>query len=165
MIHREPKMIEVAGFTVAGLSVRTLNRDEFNPDTAKLPVFWEHYVSSGQAEKTANRLPDSPIYGVYSDYESDANGFYTVTAGVQITQEATESGLDVIAIQKGNYLYFEATGPIPEVLISTWGRIWDYFEDNPMYRRSFNTDYELYLGPEYIAVCIGVNNEMVKAKK
>ncbi|WP_298627555.1 GyrI-like domain-containing protein, partial [uncultured Legionella sp.] len=104
MYHLEPKMIGVEEFCVAGLSVRTLNRDEFNSDTAKLPAFWEHYISSGQAEKTMNRVPDSPIYGVYSHYESDANGFYKVTAGVQVIQKENAPGINFIEIKKGNYL-------------------------------------------------------------
>lgn len=158
MVYSEPKLTEIDGFTVAGLSVRTINSDEFNPNMAKLPAFWGGFLSSGISEKIPNRLHDSSIYGVYSQYASDANDYYTVTAGVQITDKNNQLDYDVVEIQQGTYLVFEARGKIPEVLIQTWGRIWDYFNHCTNYERCFNTDFEVYLGPEQIAVYIGVTS-------
>ncbi|PTT26929.1 effector binding domain-containing protein, partial [Pseudomonas sp. HMWF021] len=54
------------------------------------------------------------------------------------------------------YLVFEAQGPLPDAVISTWGRIWEFFEQNPQIQRRYATDYEAYTGPESVAVYIGV---------
>ncbi|MHA6575455.1 GyrI-like domain-containing protein [Pseudomonas yamanorum] len=77
----EPKTTRVSGFFVSGLAVRTMNCDELNQKTAKTPGLWVQFFSGGIADKTPDRLPDTPIFGVYSTYESDATGSYNVTAG------------------------------------------------------------------------------------
>jgi predicted transcriptional regulator YdeE len=156
MIDAEPKIQEVKEFTVAGVSVRTINDDEFNPQKAKLPKLWDNFLGSGLAEKIPNRLPETPVFGVYSNYDSDATGFYTVTAGVNIIPESNNENWDTLIIQSGTYLVFEAIGIIPQIVINTWNQIWLYFENNPKYRRNFISDFEMYLGTEEIAIYIGV---------
>ena len=158
MIYPKPKMIEIDGFTVSGLSVCTINRDEFNPQTAKLPQLWRDFFSTGFAEKIPNRLPQSPVFGVYSNYASDATDFYTVTAGVSISSAVTDAKLNSINIQPGHYLVFKDKGDMPQVIIKTWERIWMYFESNPNHQRRFGTDFEVYQSADEIAIHIGIIN-------
>ncbi len=70
-----PTLKYVTGFTVMGFSTETQNTDEFNEKTAKLPSLWQQFYASDLAA-------NANIFEVYSDYESDANGLYTVTVGV-----------------------------------------------------------------------------------
>jgi predicted transcriptional regulator YdeE len=150
----EPKTTRVSGFFVSGLAVRTMNCDELNQKTAKIPGLWVQFFSGGIADKIPDRLPDTPIFGVYSTYESDAAGSYNVTAGVSVTTLNTD--FDSVEIQGGKYLVFDAIGPMPAAVIQTWALIWTYFEEHPQVKRSFLTDFESYCGPEEVQIHIGV---------
>ena len=143
----QPTLKSISSFAVGGFQVRTLNSYEFNLDTAKLPALWGKFSNSHLARK-------SPCFGVYSDYESDANGQYNVTVGV--LDESSNPDLDIIAIQAGKYLVFTHQGPMPTAVIETWKQIWHYFAAEPAYQRNFITDFEAYTGPDEVAIHIGV---------
>lgn len=74
----QPLVIQLPGFYVAGQTVRTTNQDETRPETAKIPALWSDFFATS---------PATPVYGVYSNYASDAGGPFDVTAG-----SAAESG-------------------------------------------------------------------------
>ncbi|WP_285578171.1 GyrI-like domain-containing protein [Geothrix limicola] len=150
-----PKLTNVSPFSVTGISVRTINRDEFNPTTAKLPNLWARFYGNGVTGQVPNQAPGSSVFGVYSDYESDATGFYSVTAGMA-TSGPTSSEFTTVSIEEGRYLVFENRGPMPQAVIDTWGIIWAYFENNTEFIRSYTTDFEEYRGPDQIAIHIGV---------
>ncbi len=152
----EPTTTHVSHSIVSGLTVRTTNRDEFNPETAKIPTLWSRFFSSDIPDKIPNRLPDAPFLGVYSAYESDASGPYDITAGVTVT--TLNPDFSNIEIQEGSYLVFEAIGPMPAAVIQTWTSVWTYFEQHPHVKRSFLTDFELYCGPEKVQIHIGVES-------
>ena len=142
-----PTLKYVASFTVTGLNVRTQNSDEFNEKTAKLPSLWQQFYSSDLAD-------NANIFEVYSDYESDANGLYTVTVGV--TDDSKHTEFSSVEIQAGNYLVFQGTGPMPSTVVETWKQIWDYFEIESEYQRSFISDFEAYSGSDKVAIYIGI---------
>lgn len=142
-----PTLKHVESFTVTGFSVRTQNKDEFNEETAKLPSLWQQFYTSELAT-------NAHIYGVYSDYDSDANGFYTVTAGIESSDAQTK--LSTVTIQAGNYLVFQGTGPMPAAVVETWKRVWAFFGTNTEHRRNYINDFEEYSGSEQIAIYIGL---------
>ena len=142
-----PTVKQVESFIVTGFSVRTQNKDEFNEKTAKLPNLWQQFYASELAT-------NANIYGVYSNYDSDANGFYTVTAGAESTDAQTE--LSAVTIQAGNYLIFQGTGPMPTTVVETWKRVWEFFEKNTEYRRNFISDFEAYSGSDQVEIYIGL---------
>jgi predicted transcriptional regulator YdeE len=142
-----PRVKYVESFIVTGFSVRTQNNDEFNENTAKLPSLWQNFYTS---ELAAN----ANIFGVYSNYDSDANGPYTVTAGVASFPESTP--LSSVTIQTGNYLVFQGSGPMPAIVVATWKRVWEFFETNTEYRRHFISDFEAYSGSDEVAIYIGL---------
>jgi predicted transcriptional regulator YdeE len=144
----------VEGFLVSGLRARTKNSDEFNPTTAQIPRLWGHFFSEGLMDKIPERIANSPIYGVYSSYESDANGQYDLTAGVATS--APSGDFSHAVIQAGQYLVFEVRGAMPAAVIQAWGQVWAYFEQNIQIKRSFISDYEAYLGPNEVHIYIGV---------
>ena len=143
----QPIVKQVESFIVAGLSVRTQNSDEFNEKTAKLPSLWQQFYTSELAT-------NANIFGVYSDYESDANGLYTTTVGVRDNTERTK--LTTVTVQAGNYLVFEGAGPMPSTLVKTWKQVWNYFEIENNYQRCFISDFEAYSGSDEVAIYIGV---------
>ncbi len=150
----ETKLIEIQPFTVSGISVRTLNSDEAQPLKAKLPGLWGQFFGQGLADKTPNKLAESPVYGVYSAYESDASGQYSVTAGVSVSKASPE--FESIAVSGGRYLVFEAKGPMPQVIIETWAVVGSFFERSKEFKRAFTTDFEEYRGSDEVAIHIAV---------
>ena len=154
--NKEPKLICLDGFSVTGLSVRTANRDEFNPTTAKLPNLWQRFFSEQIADIIPNRIPGSPILGVYSNYESNTEGLYTVTAGVKSENQSNSSEFCTIAVLPGNYLVFENQGVTPHIVVETWKNVWNYFESETKFTRCYKTDFEMYKGMDDIAIYIGV---------
>lgn len=143
----QPTMKQVESFTVTGFSVRTQNSDEFNEQTAKLPSLWQQFYTSDLAT-------NANIFEVYSNYDSDANGPYTVTVGIQSDHAQTQ--LSAVTIQAGNYLVFQGTGPMPATVVETWKRVWAFFEENTEHQRNFISDFESYNGPDQVAIYIGL---------
>ncbi|MFJ3006641.1 GyrI-like domain-containing protein [Pseudomonas fluorescens] len=148
------KRQQIDAFTVAGLRVRTTNATEHQPETAKIGPMWGRFFGEELAETIPGKSANSAIYGVYSAYESDASGEFDVTAGVAVN--APTKDFESVLIESGEYLVFEAQGTLPDAVISTWGKIWKFFEENPQIQRRYATDFEAYTGPESVSVCIGV---------
>lgn len=140
-VEIEPRLISIAPFQVQGISARTANRDEADPSKAKLPGLWHSFYEKGIVD-TVSPCTDSAIYGVYSDYESDAKGFYTLTAGVKAEESLTERA--TVKVNGGGYLVFESRGPLPQIVIDTWQAVWRYFENSTSYKRRYTTDFERY---------------------
>ncbi|MBV8570777.1 MAG: GyrI-like domain-containing protein, partial [Acidobacteriaceae bacterium] len=67
----EPKMKQLSAFLVAGTTVRTVNKDEERPESAKLPGLWSRFYAEALAAEVPHAIAESPIYGVYHDYEAD----------------------------------------------------------------------------------------------
>lgn len=143
----QPTMKQVESFTVTGFSVRTQNKDEFNGKTAKLPNLWQQFYTSELAT-------NGNIVSVYSNYDSDATGLYTVTVGIKSQPVLTQCYS--VTIQAGNYLVFQGIGPMPATVIEIWKQVWNFFEGNKEYRRNFMSDFEVYSGSDQVAIYIGL---------
>ena len=148
------KQLEVLPFRVSGLRVRTLNAAEQQTATARIGPMWGRFFSEGLYEKIPGKTPDSLVYGVYSNYESDASGSFDVLAGVRVNEP--EAQYASIEVQGGQYLVFDAQGAMPGAVIEAWGRVWGYFEAHPQIKRRFATDFEAYTGPDSVALHIGI---------
>lgn len=64
--------------TISGLKIRTKNADEMNPKTAKIGALWQTFFTDAMPT-----LEPTPLYGVYTNYESDARGEFDVLVGVE----------------------------------------------------------------------------------
>jgi predicted transcriptional regulator YdeE len=148
----EPTRQHQDAFRVAGISVRTTNREEGTPDTARIRALWQRFFGEQTYASTPHRTADTRIFSVYSAYESDAHGAFDVTAGVAVSK-----GADSVAIEAGDYLVFTGQGEMPHMVIATWQRIWQYFEAHPDVVRSYRSDFEAYEGPDKVAIHIGVS--------
>jgi len=143
------KKVQLESKTISGLKVRTTNEAEMNPETAKIGQMWGAFF-----KKIAPTLEENTsVYGVYTNYESDAFGEFDVIAGSDMKNEE----LETVTLYEGNYLCFEAKGEMPQAVIETWGKIWTYFSDeNCSEKRVFKTDFELYLEQDKAEIYIGV---------
>ncbi len=155
-VMSEPQLKDVPAFLVSGITVSTLNGDEAAPETAKLPGLWGRFYSEALAADIPHALKDSPIYGVYHDYESDYRARFRVTAGVAVSAPANGTGFDTIHVPAASYVVFTGRGPMPNVVIETWQSVWNFFETSSNFKRKYTVDFELYAGADEVAIHIAV---------
>ncbi|RZL94362.1 MAG: AraC family transcriptional regulator [Variovorax sp.] len=147
----QPQLQRHDAFSIAGLTVRTSNREESDSQVARIGQLWSRFFDERVYEKTPHRVYDMRLYGVYSGYESDAQGAFDLTAGV-----AVSGGPSAVRIEAGDYLVFTGQGEMPQMVLAVWQSIWQYFEQHPDVRRTYRSDFEAYSGPDQVAIHIGV---------
>ena len=146
------KKIKLTSKVITGLKTRTKNSDEMNPKIAKIGSLWQNFFA--KLVPTLEK-PTVPMYGVYTNYESDAMGEFDLLVGVENLKESDK--LTSVTLKEGNYLCFESKGEMPQAIIETWGEIWAYFSDkNCTEKRAYGTDFELYLSQSEAEIYIGV---------
>jgi predicted transcriptional regulator YdeE len=147
------KLVEVEEKIIRGLSVRTTNTNEMNPSTGRIGPLWKAFDDQVEVDyKNGNR-----VYGVYFDYQSDEKEAYSVLAGTDQLDANSSTELQTITIQKGKYLMFAAQGDIPQIIVTTWGSVWDYFsKPDAGYTRLYTTDFEYYVNQNAIELFIAV---------
>ena len=150
------KTVDIEEKVIYGMSVRTTNANEMNPETAKIGKTWQKFDN----EVTVDYQNGERVYGVYFNYESDANGEFNVLAGY----EKSNNSLDNAIIQKGKYLIFEAKAKTEDdnariqAVIETWGKVWQYFNNEKSeYKRAYQTDFEYYKNQTDIDIYISID--------
>ncbi|OMD73995.1 GyrI-like domain-containing protein [Paenibacillus odorifer] len=156
--------VEKAKMTLAGVSIRTTNEAEMGPDGG-LSQLWETYFQSNVAGQIATVNPEY-IYALYTDYESDASGAYTVVIGHEVAEERhlegsqleegeleenepdeselEENQFTYAAVPESKYMVFTTKkGPVFEVVAQAWGEIWAYFKESGEVR-TYTGDFEIY---------------------
>jgi predicted transcriptional regulator YdeE len=146
---------EIDEKVIYGMATRTTNANEMDSETAKIGETWLKFDN----EVTVDYQGGERVFGVYYNYESDANGEFDVLAGY----EKENSFLDKIIIQKGKYLVFEARAKTPDdnariqAVIEMWGEVWKFFGDeNSEYKRAYKTDFEYYKSQADINIYISI---------
>lgn len=145
------KVRKIEKLMVAGLSVVTNNKNETNPESAKIGKLWEDYQDKNILGATFNKAKKSSMYGVYSDYASDVDGDYKVTVAVEVTKPK-----NAIVIENQRYLVFSKDGDLPDVVVDCWKEIWDYFANKPEYERAYTIDFEKYTREDGIEIYISI---------
>jgi len=153
----DPRLETVESFEVAGLMIRTNNEQELDPDTSQVSAVWNEFFDGGTYDHLREEDEDPPLHGVYSDYETGADGPWTLTVGVAAS-EATADDADAatIMVAGGEYLVWEAEGDLEDIVPATWEDITDYFDDNPPYVRAFGTDFERFIDGTRLEVYVSV---------
>ena len=147
------KTIQVDEKEIKGISVRTKNANEMNPETSRIGGLWQKFY----ANIAPNLKDKATVFAVYYDYESDASGEYSVLAGSDKIEESYNKNLEKASIHNGKYMLFEAKGDLPQAVIDTWSKIWDFFSsDDAGYQRAYSTDFELYKSQNEIEIYIAV---------
>ena len=137
---------------IIGLKERTKNEDEMNLQRAKIGALWQNFF-----ENIMPTLGETPptLYGVYSNYESDAHGEFDVLVGAEGVELAKSR--EEVVLEEGTYLCFESNGELPQAVIDTWGKIWNYFADEKCQeKRAYKTDFEKYISQNEAKIYIGI---------
>lgn len=156
-----PELVDIPASThITGLSVRTSNARERDPATAALPSLWSRFTAA-QAKQVRGDLPASPVYSVYTEYESDVNGAYTVVLGREdVFPDPPESAERTVIVPARRYLVFSSTGEMPDAVLNGWQHVWTYFSRPDVPKRAFTTDFEYYnpAQPSTVRIYIAVRD-------
>lgn len=123
---------------ITGISVRTNNSD---PNMGAMIVeLWNRFYSNGIVETLKEKK--APVFGVYTEYESDEKGDYTVIAGCETEKisekERVSPEYKCCRIPAGCYAKFTVEGNGEEVA-AAWREIWQM-----NLSRTFESDFEEY---------------------
>jgi predicted transcriptional regulator YdeE len=130
---------------VVGIRTRTRNADETNPQTARIGALWGRFMQEHVEDRIAHRATPR-VLAVYSDYESDHDGPYSLTIGCEVSRlEPLPEGLVSVAVPAGRYARLRSQkGSIPGIVIEAWQRVWSAGPETLGGERAFLADFEVY---------------------
>jgi len=147
------KIVNLEKKEITGISTRTSNSKEMNPQTAKIGALHQKF----DATSTVNYKDGARVYGVYYNYDSNHSGEYSVLAGADRVEKSISENLETVTLPAGSYMVFSAQGKVPEIVIETWAKVWSYFsQGDTKYKRSYATDFEYYKYQNEVEIYIAV---------
>jgi len=153
----QPVVVTTDAFPVVGVRTRTTHRIEAVTQTARIPVLWRRFFVDDVSAKIPERLPVSDVIAVYTDYENDDHGPYSLLIGHKVgTLDRTPKGMAGVLVPAGRYLCFTANGPLPETSVAAWQEIRQFFALSHEYERAYTVDYEVHR-PDTIEIYVAVN--------
>lgn len=143
----QSKKTTLPTLTLVGIIARTSNKNEMDPNNAKIGRTLGAYFGQQLATKLQHRTNPGVTYCVYTEYESNEHGDYTYFVGEQVTSIADQdlSLFNVLTIPASDYQLFSTEpGSMPGVVINAWQKIW--VMDAPALggKRKYIADFELY---------------------
>ena len=131
---------------IIGLETRTRNQDERTPATTRIPLLWERFFKEQVAERVPHKATPAHMLEIYTDYESDDHGVYSVLLAYEVT-DLTEvpTGMVARTLPASTYAVFTSDrGPLFQVVQQAWGQIWSMDEAQLGGQRAFRADFEVY---------------------
>jgi predicted transcriptional regulator YdeE len=141
--------VKLGEIKLVGISVRTKNQDEFNPETAKIGKTFGQFLSQKLGDKIKNRKNPGVLFSVYTDYESNEHGGYTYFLGEEVTHfddlSILNHGLKALTISAAKYQKFTTeSGSLPGVVVQAWMEIWKMSPKDFDEERAYQADFEIY---------------------
>ena len=131
-----------------GITTRTNNAHIFEADPSTNPIAATvtQYFHGGLSQSIPHRAKPGTTYCAYTDYESDLNGDYTYFIGEEVTSfDDVPEGFSTLTIPPQKYAKFtNSPGPMPDVCVNLWQKIWKMEPLELGSERGFRTDLELY---------------------
>lgn len=129
-----------------GLTARTNNKNEMNPQTSKIGELAGRFWSLGLANQIPHRKNPNVTLSVYTEYDSNEHGDYTYFIGEEVSSfENMPSDLQKLTIPASKYQKFTTpSGKMPEVVINAWQKIWKMTSDDFGGERAYIADFEVY---------------------
>jgi len=158
VLYEKMEAVEIDEKVLYGLKQRTCNSDEMNYESAKIAPLWKKFDTLIDVDYKGGER----VYGVYTNYESDATGPFDVYASYD-GAEVKSANLQKVVIKAGKYLVFKECVQTPDdtarvkAIIEAWSRVWNYFsQEESKYKRAFNTDFEYYRDATHIELYISI---------
>lgn len=155
-----PDFIYLEEKKVAGIGCRTSNQLEAS-GKGNIPKLWGEFYG----RQVGNSIPNKKngyILGVYTNYETDVNGTYTMMIGSEVyTEQDGPSSLIHTTLPASKYAVFSSEkGRVAEVVPKAWASVWEWFRQSNI-KRAYKADFELYdersINPENAIVEIYVS--------
>ena len=138
------RIVERTSLRVVGIQARTNNADEA-AGRGRIPGLWKRYYGEMVSDRLPRGVRRDRVYEVYSDYESDHTGAYSVLIGVEVPlDEPAPEGLAAVTIPAASYIVTPAEGEIPQAVQQAWDRVWNHFAMAGTPTRAFSVDFEEY---------------------
>jgi predicted transcriptional regulator YdeE len=152
----QPVDVSAGDTLVAGIKVRTTHRIEAVAQTAKIPALWRRFFVDKLGDQIPDRLPDPAVRAVYSEYEREDSGPFSVVLGHQVTTlEHVPMGMSGVWLLPGRYLRFDVAGQPFEHPADAWQEIRRYFSLSHEYERAYTADYEIH-GADGVAIYVSI---------
>lgn len=142
----QPTGVQMPEIKLVGITVRTSNKAEFDPATAKIGPCVLRYFQQQVADKILHRKNPGTTISAFTDYESDYTGEYTYFIGEEVSSsENIPEDLESHIIPPQTYTKFTTEpGPMPSVVINAWQEIWKMSPEDLGGQRRYHTDFEVY---------------------
>lgn len=124
---------------IVGISVRT-SLAEASKD---IPATWERFFREGVLETLPRDPGDAALYAVYTDYESDFAGPYTMVLGVAVPEDAkVPAGRRRVTLPAGPYATFALEGDPSRIVWGAWQHVNGSWPERAL--RRYVADFERY---------------------
>lgn len=129
-----------------GITARTNNEAEMNLPKARIGALLAQYHGDSIPKKTPNRLTPNKGFCAYTNYDSNEDGDYTFFIGEEVDEFSnTSPDLTSLTIPNQSYIRFTTeAGPMPQIVIQAWQKIWGMTSEDLGGERSYITDFEVY---------------------
>lgn len=152
-----PERVTLPEKLIIGISTRTRNELEASSDTSTITNLWSRFWGENIGEQIPNPMPQPVLYGLYTEYESDQNGDFTLVVGMASSDASgLPETMKAVRTMAGKYLLFKREGKMPDVVFRTWQEVWTYFEENDDVQRAFTTDFEEYVDQSGVSIYIAL---------
>lgn len=140
------ELINKQEIKLVGLTARTNNKNEMNPQTPKIGALAGCFWSQNIADQISNRKNPSVTLSVYTEYDSNEHGDYTYFIGEEVSSfENVPADLQKLTIPATKYQKFTTpAGKMPEVVINAWQQIWKMSVNDFGGERAYIADFEVY---------------------
>jgi len=147
---KEMKYQTIEKFNIIGISVKTTNA---NGQAIKdIESLWGKFWGEEIKKQIPNKINDD-IYAVYTNYETDFTGPYTVIVGLTVSSLKEIPKYFVgISIETANYQKFTSKGKMPEAVLNTWLQIWEDKELKRAYKADFTVHGKKYYDGDHAEV-------------
>lgn len=138
-----PKFVYLEEKKIAGIGCRTSNQLEAS-GKGSIPKLWSEFYSGQVGNSIPNKMNEC-IIGVYTNYETDVNGMYTMMIGSEVhTEREAPSNLVHATLPASKYAVFTSEkGHVADVVPKAWAFVWEWFQQSNI-ERAYKGDFELY---------------------
>jgi predicted transcriptional regulator YdeE len=145
----QPEEIELPARRFAGVATRVSHGEPF-----AISQLWDRFRADQTMARIPGRANHGAIVSVYSDYESDYTGAYTLLIGYEVSPDAVmPGGVNVVDVPPQKYAVILAQGKQPESVQSAWQWVWASALD-----RAYTVDFDEYLGEQDVRLHVALRS-------
>ena len=140
------ELVSKSEIKLVGLSARTNNKNEMNPETSKIGELAGRFWSQNIAGQISNRKNPGVTLSIYTEYDSNEHSDYTYFIGEEVNSfDNVSADFQQLTIPAAKYQKFTTSqGEMPEVVINAWQQIWKMSANNFGGERAYVGDFEVY---------------------